>query len=56
MELGSKKHDWRDVEGDDDEVMGDSVEMLGDGRATKRMFTGTSFDMPQQISRERLAG
>lgn len=44
-----------DVEGDDDEVIGDSTEMLGDGRATKRMFTGTAIEMPQQIGRDRLA-
>jgi hypothetical protein len=42
-----------EVFGDDEEVTGDAVDQLGDGIATKRMFTGTSFDMPQQISRDQ---
>lgn len=44
-----------EVEGDDAGTEGDDRHALGDGISTYRMFTGSSIEMPQTISRERLA-
>lgn len=46
--------DWgADVAGDSAEAAGDDPLVLGDGTTTRRLFTGTSVDMPQQISRDQ---
>lgn len=42
-----------DVLGDATDVTGDATRSLGDGEATLRLFTGTSIEMPQQISRDQ---